>query len=866
MAYEAQMRQIARQLISKHGDLSEVNCVSGNNPCRIKLVFADGEKIDVGEHSGRVDISMMKAGYQGTGSRCFYAFLDEAGFDLTYEQVARMKKGTVLRRSHDPSAGEGKEFNKTALEEMVAKGDMQGLIQSMEEHPFETVSALEKLGDKRGVEPLIAILKSRKYGKGHRAVVMALKKIGDERAVEPLAQALSDMDVVVRQEAAEALERIGDERVVKQLTQALQDQNSVVRSYAAAALKRIGGAKDLESLVQNLENLHGEARWKAAEAIFNIGGEKAVEPLLQLLKDESRKVRTIAVRGLGSIGGARAVEPLILALKDVDSDVRTTAATALGRIGDERAVEPLIQALKGQDAQVRWMAAEALGNIGDERAVSSLTHALNDPAVGVQSKAKEALTKIRSVPPPKPGVGDEIKKPRTITVRGTEMMYIPAGVFLMGSDSDEYVGVKLLHEVYLSSFYIARYPVTNVQYKEFVAATEYRLPTHWEAGTYPEGKGNHPVEYVAWYDALAYCSWLRKEVGQEIRLPTEAEWEKAARGTDEREYPWGDEFDKSKCNSTEEWGGDTTPVGKYSPDGDSPYGVADMAGNVWEWCSSMYKPYPYDAADGREDLEVEGEPARVLRGGGFYGLPVNSRCAFRNWFRPDDPYTRRGFRVVVSPSSPEGVMEAMAQPGVGEEIQEPQEKAQKSVWRIAVGAILTFTGLGSLCMLLSGEEAGAPVCFGVMVWLPLGIILLWGGITGKGIKSKSKTRQSPSKVIPSISKPARSPSQPETEPSWVKPLAIASLVLSISAIPASICGCGLLFPPIAVILGLIAYVQTKKSNSPRSIRGMALAGTILGGLLIIILVILIIGSLIWPNGLDMLEQLFTINCHVAHAA
>jgi HEAT repeat protein len=418
MAYEEQMRQIARQLVTKHGDLSEVNCVSGNNPCQIELIFADGKKIDVGEHSGQVDLSMMKAGYHGTGSRCFYAFLDEAGFDLTFEQVAKMKNGTVLRRSPKPSVGDGKEFNGTALEEMILKGDMQALTQTMEDHPFETVSALEKLEDKRGVEPLIAILKSGKYGKGHRAVVVALKNIGDERAVEPLAQALSDVDVVVRQEAAEALARIADERVVKQLTQALQDQNYVVRDYAAAALKRISGAKELESLVQNLENLHGDARWKTAEAILNIGGKNAVEPLLQLLKDESREVRTIAARGLGSIGGTRAVEPLILTLKDIDSDVRTTAATALGRLGDARAVEPLILALKGQDGQVRWMAAEALGNLGDKRATGPLTVALKDSKVGVQSKAKEALAKIRPIPAPElqtgPAAGLSIAEPGTI--------------------------------------------------------------------------------------------------------------------------------------------------------------------------------------------------------------------------------------------------------------------------------------------------------------------------------------------------------------------------------------------------------------------------------------------------------------------
>ncbi len=98
MAYEVQMRQIARQLISKHGNLAEVHVVSGNNPCQIELLFSDGEKIVVGQHSGRVDISMMKAGYHGTGSRCFHVFLEEAGFQVTFEQIVDMEDGTVLKR------------------------------------------------------------------------------------------------------------------------------------------------------------------------------------------------------------------------------------------------------------------------------------------------------------------------------------------------------------------------------------------------------------------------------------------------------------------------------------------------------------------------------------------------------------------------------------------------------------------------------------------------------------------------------------------------------------------------------------------------------------------------------------------------
>lgn len=249
--------------------------------------------------------------------------------------------------------------------------------------------------------------------------------------------------------------------------------------------------------------------------------------------------------------------------------------------------------------------------------------------------------------------------PSTITVRGTEMIYIPAGEFLMGSDEDD--NEKPVHEVYLDGFYAARHPVTNVQYREFVTATEHRSPRHWKGITYPEGKGDHPVVWVSWHDARAYCSWLSEKTGQEIRLPTEAEWEKAARGTDGRKYPWGNEFDRSKCNTKQlvmyhaapVGVGDTTPVGKYSPEGDSPYGVADMAGNVFEWTSSLYKPYPYDPGDGREDFLAHRRPA--LRGGAFFDLRPSVRCAFRSWYGPvlRDYHLGIGFRVVVSPGSPE---------------------------------------------------------------------------------------------------------------------------------------------------------------------------------------------------------------------
>ncbi len=261
-------------------------------------------------------------------------------------------------------------------------------------------------------------------------------------------------------------------------------------------------------------------------------------------------------------------------------------------------------------------------------------------------------------------------------------------------------GERDRHQLDLPAFLISRYPITNAQYRCFIEAGGYDDPTWWggeESSGWAWRRGkprrewqrtdrpdfwhdprfnapNQPVVGVTWYEAMAFCRWLqerfratgsRVQVWQEgqlqtlnltpeiVRLPTEAEWEKAARGTDGRTWPWGDRWEEGRANTGEAGLKQPSPVG-ILPGGDSPYGAADMAGNVWEWTLSLWGPdwrrpafgYPYRPDDGREDPSPGDEVARVVRGGSWSDLQEGARCAERGWVLPFVSDLNFGFRCV----------------------------------------------------------------------------------------------------------------------------------------------------------------------------------------------------------------------------
>jgi formylglycine-generating enzyme required for sulfatase activity len=252
-----------------------------------------------------------------------------------------------------------------------------------------------------------------------------------------------------------------------------------------------------------------------------------------------------------------------------------------------------------------------------------------------------ACTQSTPPTPPPPGM---VKVPKGEFMIGSDKVDTEAKGVQYGNAREWYANERPSRKISLNEYYIDTYEVTNANYKEFVDATGHRIAGRWETGTYAKGTGEHPVTNISWDDAVEFCAWKSK------RLPTEAEWEKAARGTDGREFPWGNEFDKNKATSMGLQGG-TTPVGLYE-DGKSPYGAYDMAGNAWEWTSDWYKRYPNNDYDD----EAYGEQRKVVRGGGWgglghYTLQVNLRTSFRNAAPPKGGYNDVGFRCAWSDES-----------------------------------------------------------------------------------------------------------------------------------------------------------------------------------------------------------------------
>ncbi len=247
-----------------------------------------------------------------------------------------------------------------------------------------------------------------------------------------------------------------------------------------------------------------------------------------------------------------------------------------------------------------------------------------------------------------------IEHPLAVNARdGSVMVHVPAGEFEMGDGQGTNCPA---HRVTLSAYWIGVYAVTNAQYLKFVEATGHRAPDKadygqaiWTGRGFPRDKADHPVVCVAWDDAVAYAQWAG------CALPTEAQWEKAARGPKGLIYPWGNEWDASRCRNNTNKGSETTCLVSGYPGGVSGYGTYNQSGNVWEWCADWYEYRYYGKSPARDPRGPEGGSNRVRRGGGWgYGDPELFRGALRFRWEPGYRYGYLGFRLVrpASPSIP----------------------------------------------------------------------------------------------------------------------------------------------------------------------------------------------------------------------
>lgn len=270
---------------------------------------------------------------------------------------------------------------------------------------------------------------------------------------------------------------------------------------------------------------------------------------------------------------------------------------------------------------------------------------MQDMRYPIEERA-QAGNRLAEIGDPRSGSGvreDGIPDLRWCEVPGNDKGH---SAVIIGGDEEAFQSLPA-HLFDTPTFFISKYPITHCQFQPFVADGVFANDQWWQQGddreAYEQGfaYANHPRECVTWYAAMAYCRWLSAMVGYEVRLPTEAEWEKAARGEDRRFYPWGDEYISGYANLNESHHDGlhfldmTSAVGIYPPDSASPYGVMDMAGNVWEWTLSAFE------AD-----DTPGVDERVMRGGSWVDGVQPGRCASRLQVRPDDWSRFFGFRVV----------------------------------------------------------------------------------------------------------------------------------------------------------------------------------------------------------------------------
>jgi len=456
-----------------------------------------------------------------------------------------------------------------------------------------------------------------------------------------------------------------------QLTEATIRQREATRKRANEHLDKGLAALRAGDLADAATSLR-----KAARASVSMGADKDAA-LKQALADVEKGLAAgreeawedyetgLALRANGQLAEAaaafeRAIRSRVSLQAEAKARARAHLESARKALASQTAEDRsgILAAKTRKEAQAMLVQAEALC---DKKQFEQAREALAtlrgmQPYLGLEEKRKTRKLTSRV---------DAALRIARLSQRAPEgMVFVPGGEFVMGADGPIAIESPA-HIVNVHAVYMDRHEVTNAEYKKFLDwLTKYGHPRDychprepedwdhaprssdpkaepysWKDGTYPPGKANEPVVLVSWFDAYAYARWAGK------RLPTEAEWEKAARGTDQRLWPWGDEFEGGRCNSLEAAKGRPTPRGS-NPKSASPYGAEDMAGNVWEWCADWYAADYYAASPARDPFGPRRGAERVLRGGAWDSNAYRVRCTKRFHAPPTTRYEHTGFRCV----------------------------------------------------------------------------------------------------------------------------------------------------------------------------------------------------------------------------
>jgi sulfatase modifying factor 1 len=508
-----------------------------------------------------------------------------------------------------------------------------------------------------------------------------------EAAIPALIEATRSDNWVVRYRSVDALGILGSEKAVQTLVGLLRDENWQVRQSAMLAL--LGDVVEEQSTSYPdhsaiIEYCHRALRFDVLTLFVQHGSTEIKDNANRLLRQGQKQggplaQRTVLETGLSYAAKKRSLEALRVDVEQVCNEIERT-----GTEQDKRSAAQFLHEWKNENQLVR--AGKAPVNSFEEllrgagcsptyegrrvlvrgadtpeneahsvpapqpgwrdgvfRALSRVSGRMRRAeVVGAKSLASgDAVVSSLSAPAvvapsalPAPALELYARRTRALCpIAGMEMILIPAGEFIMGSNDRD--NEKPVHKVFLDSYYIMKTPVTVKQYKTFCTATGRALPKkpHWG------WKADHPMVRVSWEDAVAFCAWAG------IQLPTEAQWEKAARGTDGREYPWGNGWDASRCvNSVSDRVESPMWVGSY-PQGASPYGVLDMSGNVWDWCADWYDEGYYQASPYQNPAGPANGQFRVLRGGSWGYLNQSVfRCAARGGNLPAFRGDNIGFR------------------------------------------------------------------------------------------------------------------------------------------------------------------------------------------------------------------------------